>query len=234
MKIQLGIAKLLRISWYTPVLYRGAQQPLFNNKDLIYVPFCPLEHKKRANVLKDKIIFMSVGKYEQRKNHMQLLNAFIRLSKDFSNVYLKIIGATGSNERESFFASLQDYIKLNNIDNNVELKKNLSYSEMQQEYLNSSVFVFPARKEPASISQIEALSYGLPVICSTDNGTAHYVINNVSGFLIEPTEESIYSAMKKYVEDRDLLFDHSQNAYNDIQENYSYDKIFNVISNLIS
>ena len=56
-------------------------------------------------------------------------------------------------------------------------------------YKRNDVFVLLSEKEQASISQLEAMSYNLAIICSNDNGSAHYVKNSFNGFVIEPNKK---------------------------------------------
>ena len=58
----------------------------------------------------------------------------------------------------------------------------------------------PSIEEAASISQIEAMAHGLPVICSDDNGTAHYVKHGVNGFVVKADKESMIQALDYFLE----------------------------------
>ena len=69
---------------------------------------------------------------------------------------------------------------------------------MEAEYLAADVYVIPSTLEMASVSQLEAMSYSLPVICSDTNGTACYVEDGVNGFLFNPENtDDIVTAVQK-------------------------------------
>lgn len=88
---------------------------------------------------------------------------------------LTIVGSTGNLKRENYYLKLKakvDNLKLNDV---IELEKNVPYFNMGHYYKRNQVFILPSTNEPASVSQMEAMSYGLAIICTEDNGTAHYI-----------------------------------------------------------
>ena len=67
---------------------------------------------------------------------------------------------------------------------NVFFYEHIPFSEVSQFYKDSDVLVFPSLSDGFGSVQVEAMSYGLPVIASTS--CAHVVEHGCSGFLIPP------------------------------------------------
>ena len=53
-------------------------------------------------------------------------------------------------------------------------------------YAMADVFVFPSFREGLSVSVMEAMASGLPVVCSRIRGNTDMVEDGVNGFLVEP------------------------------------------------
>ncbi len=227
-----------KIPWYSPVLYYGNwNDTKQNNEYITYIPFFCEKNIPSVGIEKIKenkeIMFLCVAKYEKRKGIEELIKAVDILVRKGYKFKLTIIGSTGTKTREDFFLKLQekvDFLKLGVV---VELKKNIPYSRMSKEYSRHQVFILPTTKEPASVSQLEAMSYGLAIICSNDNGTAHYVKNQKNGFLIKPDSQSIGVAMEEYLTNFTLLFEHQKKSLYIIENELSIDKSCSALLNMI-
>src|SRR5690606_12551107 len=103
----------------------------------------------------------------------------------------------------------------------ITLLTNLNQDEVFAEFKKSHIFILPSEKEPASISQIEAMAHGLPVIISKDNGTRYVVREGVNGFLVNPNQEDIYNIFRYILDKKDTLLHWSLNALNTIANEYS-------------
>ena len=68
--------------------------------------------------------------------------------------------------------------------------------KIKQFYLDHDVFILPATKEPAAISPLEAMGFGLPAICSNTNGTRFYIENNTTGIIFE---DNSYKSLKRAI-----------------------------------
>jgi glycosyltransferase involved in cell wall biosynthesis len=86
-------------------------------------------------------------------------------------INLKLVGVF--HKYNKYYNELTEVI--NNSKHNITVEMNLEPERMEDIYLNSDLFILPSYKEPAAYSVLEAMSYGLPVICSNDNGTSCYL-----------------------------------------------------------
>jgi glycosyltransferase involved in cell wall biosynthesis len=121
--------------------------------------------------LKCPIKVLYVGSIVLRKGIQYLLEASKRLSdKKFE---FHIIGSSNLS-----------HSKLRLMYPNVIFHEHIPYSEVTQFYKDSDVLVFPSLSDGFGSVQVEAMSYGLPVIASTS--CADVVEHGNSGFLIPP------------------------------------------------
>ena len=171
-------------SWYSPVLFNSTFDKKFLKEDygIKYIPFC-MPPKKDLNLNPNSIIrFLTISKFEERKNLMLILKCFNDISRLGYKFHYTIIGQTGNAKREKYCDKLDEYIRENEL-KNISLIKNLSFDLLDNYYRKNDIFILNSVNETASISQLEAMSYGLPVIIGSDNGTASYVKDN--GFVID-------------------------------------------------
>lgn len=137
---------------------------------------------------KTTIEIFCIGKYEKRKNQRMLLEVIRELS-DNKAVHLTIAGECTSAAHEEYYKGLVNFIRESRLDEKVTLLKNLSREQVNKQYDKSDLFIIPSTAEPASISQLEAMAYGLPIICSDKNGTACYVEHGINGYLFKDNQK---------------------------------------------
>ena len=101
---------------------------------------------------------------------------------------------------------------------------------MEEEYLRADLFVIPSTREMASISQIEAMSYSLPVICSDSNGSACYVEHGVTGYLFRDCDkEDLQRQLEAMLCDRDKMKAMGAAGYRALLEKYNFDKYYDSV-----
>jgi glycosyltransferase involved in cell wall biosynthesis len=75
--------------------------------------------------------------------------------------------------------------------------------ELDRLYRNALCVVAPALLEDYGLTAIEAMAYGKPLIVCSDGGNLpNFVINEVNGLVVEPTQEAIASAVRRLADDR--------------------------------
>ena len=229
---------ILNIKWFTPVLYKG--KDMIGLKNLSYITYIPFFISPQLSVnekkeIQGRINFLCIAKYEPRKNIKLLIEVFANISKKYSNFKLTIIGTTGSKSRDDFFYKIKEMVSYLKLDNDIFLYKNIPYGEMKHYYQSSHVMILPSINEPASISQLEAMSYGLAIICTADNGTAHYICHKRNGFIIEPNFVNIYQTIVYYLENPDEAYIHGVESLNLLNQNFeisdNYKKLITLLQN---
>jgi glycosyltransferase involved in cell wall biosynthesis len=109
----------------------------------------------------------------------------------------------------------------------------LGYQKNVYKYLSiSDVFLFPSEHpEVLPMVLIEALSSGIPIVCSNIPGNNDIVIDGYNGFLINGTEKEYSDRFLKILQDQDLALRISNNAIKTAR--YKYDKEV-VVNKIIS
>ena len=141
-----------------------------------------LEEKYNID-LEDKFILGTVGRLDYQKNHEFLLNNFKEIEKIIPELAIVIIGE--GNEREK----LEKIIEKKGIGENVFLLGELSKAVKYTRAFN--VYVLPSRYEGLSISLIEALFSGVPILASDVGGNKEVISNKENLFELSDNEDFI-------------------------------------------
>lgn len=192
-----------------------------------YIPNTAIYVKNR-NLSKSII---SVGRLEKVKGYQYLLEVAKKIYPSFSDWKWDIYGE-GSLRNE-----IQEQIKLNGLDDFIELKGNIT--DLSKVYGNYSIYVMTSLYEGLPMSLLEAQAAGLPIVsfdCPT--GPAEIVENGVNGIIVQAYHvEKMVKALKSLMEDANLRESYaskaSVNLYRFSKENVMqrWIKLFNLISN---
>lgn len=147
---------------------------------------------------------VTVARYTQQKNVLTYLKA-VRMVKDMGlNVHFDWYGDKKHNadyyaeiEKEYQKLDISDYITLHNPNQKIE-----------EEYRKADIFCLPSLYEGYPNVVAEAMSCGLPILCSNVYENPYIVEEGVNGFLFNPESvEDIAGAIKKMA---DLSFKERQ------------------------
>ena len=95
-----------------------------------------------------------------------MAKAFKILVDNDKNYKLILVGKQKINGDDFVLKKISEFIKKNNLENKIILKGYLSVEELKRIYKSSALYVFPSVHEGFGIPIIEAMSMGLPVLCS--------------------------------------------------------------------
>ena len=166
-------------------------------KNIFFVPFAVETSDYLKKISNSSIRFLSISKFEKRKNHLMLLKVIKKLASIKKNNFsLTIIGEVSNEEHLKYFEECRQFIKENNMEALVKVYTNIPNEKIKQFYLAHDVFILPATKECAAISPLEAMGFGLPAICSNTNGTRYYIENNTTGIIFE---DNSYKSLKRAI-----------------------------------
>lgn len=229
--------ELLNFSWFTPVLFRmNDYGNLIKLNSVSFIPFFiyPKEYRRRKIAEDGKIKFLCVAKYEERKNIKLLLECFVQLSKIHHNFLLTVVGSTGTDERDSYLEEITAFVRDSDLVSAVELFANIPYSSMSKFYESHDVMILPSIMESASYSQLEAMAEGMAVICSNDNGSAHYIQHGENGFVVHATIDNLTNAIECYLKDSDLVALHGKRSCEIICKEYNMHESYLSLIKLMS
>jgi len=148
------------------------------------------------------------GQHEPRKALPLLLYAMSKLS-DIGKVYLSVLG-TGPKTKN--WKNLAESLSLNNIN----WYGRLSYEDAIQTMKNADVFVHTSFREATSLVLLEAMGWGLPVVCHDTCGMA-LAVDDTCGIKIPflNPQESIngfYNGINKLLNDPQLVMKYSKGS----------------------
>ena len=182
-RLNIKLFKFLKVHAYiTPIKTNYDAFKNFGVENVYYLPFVYPQNNWKIKIPKNSVNIISIGKFQKRKDQLLLLKVFNRLRNEGNDIKLCLIGELAD---KNYFNALRNFISENALSDYVCIKTNLSYPEIKNEYQNYDLFVLPAYNEPAAYSPVEALSNGLPVICSDENGTKCYIENGLNGYIFK-------------------------------------------------
>ncbi len=172
---------------------------IFSNFDN-YAPY--LNHPKRVNT--GTITFMYGGAIDRRMRVPELLDVFERLRVSYEGVRL-IIGGYGPEKKQCEEIVRQSPI----LSSSVEFHNVQAWEEIPDVYKRCDVLVNYASFSPGAGVVYSAIASGMGLITTTTiHASRTHVIDNYNGFLVDNKEE-LFTAMQRYVDDKDLLEKHS-------------------------
>lgn len=215
----------------TPVIGTKKQGTSIKPNDY-FVPFVinPRKSPEERTYFKDDTVqILCIGKYEIRKHHLMMMEVVKNLA-DRYKIHLTLIGEATTAFQKGYHQEVLDYRKEQEIEELVTVKTNVPRSRMEEEYLRADLFVIPSTREMASVSQIEAMSYSLPVICSDSNGSACYVEHGVTGYLFRDCDkEDLQRQLEAMLCDRDKMKAMGAAGYRALLEKYNFDKYYDSV-----
>lgn len=152
---------------------------------------------KMDSVSNNALKIIIVARYTYQKNALNFLKA-VRCVKDMGlKVHFDWFGDKSHNA--SYYTQVESTYYELDIDDYISLHD--SCQEIEKEYQKSDVLCLPSLYEGYPNVVAEAMSCGLPVICSNRYENPYIVENGVSGFLFNPEDvEDIALAIKKITE----------------------------------
>jgi Glycosyltransferase len=141
------------------------------------------EVRKSMGVPEDCILLLSIGELNENKNHQVVLKALAKLNN--KNVHYAI---AGRGDKKDY---LQILAKELGIENQIHL---LGFrTDAIQLYKASDLFVFPSFREGLSVSMMEAMASGCPIVCSRIRGNVDLVEDGIGGYLFKPDDDILLS-----------------------------------------
>lgn len=219
----------------TPVMGTKREGASIKENDY-FVPFVMEQQKapgERTYFTDDTIHILCIGKYEIRKHHLMLLHVVRQLQEKY-RIRLTLVGEATNHFQKEYCEQVRNYVAEHHMEDVVTVKTNVPRSEMEAEYLEADVYVIPSTREMASVSQLEAMSYSLPVICSDANGTACYVEDGVTGYQFKDCDQNdLRDKLDKMLSDRERMKEMGAAGYQAIAEKYSFEQYYDKILSIL-
>lgn len=172
----------------------------------------------------EKLVFLHISNLVSLKNPDKIINAALRLNKEFNNFELHI-GGDGDVNR------LNEMVDKNKAHAFIKTFPTLSLNEVATKMRASDCFILFSDYENFPCVLLEALSVGTPAI-ATNVGGIPEIINHRNGILISRSEEELYNAMK-HILIKNADFEKPEDHHRYIKDHFSiktisekFDKIY--------
>lgn len=158
------------------IILNGIDEFWINNRSL------EIENKKRDNIL-------YIGNFGNNKNVLGLLKAVLELKNKHPKVKIFLVGKNDSKNKKikQLIEQNSQYIKY--------LGPIYDKTELLNLYRSSSIFAMPSFSETFGLVYLEALSQGLPVICSKDQGIDGVFKSKIGEFVQPSSVKSIENGL---------------------------------------
>ena len=170
-------------------------------------------------------LIVAVGRLIAKKGFADLIRACGLLAEGGKALQCEIIGE-GPLENE-----LRAQIEQLDLQNRAALSGAKRQREVRQRFAAASVFVLPSVVDPeGGIDNLptvimEAMATGLPVISTNIGGIPEMVVENETGFLVQPGDAAaLAGAIEKLINDRPLAQRLGQAGYSRAQRLFSIEK----------
>lgn len=182
-----------------------------------------IDLKKKHN-LKNSLNILYLGTIKKIKGVDTLINAFMSLGLEYikNNTIMLMICGMGplkkSLEKKVWLGGFTEHIKFLGF---VDEKTKLEVFKM------SDIYVIPSHFEAQSISLLEAMSNGLPIIGTDTTGISNMIREGDNGLLFPVGDHFILkNKLKLLIEDEDLRLNLAAKSEEYYNENFNYDKWF--------
>ncbi|XP_031444934.1 alpha-1,3/1,6-mannosyltransferase ALG2 isoform X2 [Phasianus colchicus] len=157
---------------------------------------------------KTKFLFLSINRYERKKNLALALEALHELrgrldSHQWSEVHLVMAGGYDKRvlENVEHYEELRKIATKLNISDHVTFLRSFTDEQKISLLSNCVCVLYTPSNEHFGIVPLEAMYMRCPVIAVNSGGPLESILNNVTGFLCDPLPTQFSEAMEKIVRD---------------------------------
>ncbi|XP_028411562.1 alpha-1,3/1,6-mannosyltransferase ALG2-like [Dendronephthya gigantea] len=187
-----------------------------------------------------KHIFLSINRFERKKNLQLALEAFAILKDKISLEKWKkthLVMAGGYDERiaenKEHFIELVNFSKENNLTDHVTFIRSFSDQEKLALFVRCLCLIYTPTNEHFGIVPIEAMYMRRPVIAVNTGGPLETVIHGGTGFLCEPNKKAFSDAMQTVMEKLDLAKTLGEKGRDHVIGNFSFDAFSRNLDNIV-
>ncbi|CAN2389163.1 Glycosyltransferase Family 4, partial [Pristimantis euphronides] len=189
---------------------------------------------------KRKIVFLSINRYERKKNLDLALKSLCTLREKVSlqnweKVHLVIAGGYDERVRENveYYQELHQLTVHYDISNHVSFLRSFSDKQKYNLLHNCTCVLYTPSNEHFGIVPVEAMYMHCPVIAVNSGGPLESIVDNITGFLCPPKREAFADAMEKFITDCTLRTTMGISGHARVMEKFSSEAFSNQLYHYI-
>jgi glycosyltransferase involved in cell wall biosynthesis len=165
-----------------------------------------------------------VGALHEKKG-IYILLEIAKLLKDSNVNFTLEIAGEWENSKDKVKA--ENYIEQNNLSKKIKFLGLIHNEKKWEFYKKIDVFVLPSHNEGQPLVLIEAMGFGIPIVCSGVGAIPDTVISGYNGFIIEDYKANKYfEKIKKIIGDKDYYKEISLNNLKTFECRFKADDYF--------
>ncbi len=212
--VDLGIAPIEKLK----NIYSGIDLSLFINEKND-------QFRKELNLDSSHLLLGSVGRLSHQKDPITMIEAFFIVIKRFPNAHLALVG-DGELRNEIL-------IKIDQLQLNGKVHLTGNRNNPWKIYYSLDLFIMSSIYEGLGRSITEALSCGVPVVCTSVEGVPEIVRDNETGILVPPKNSSaLANGIIKSLNDMDNARKMAEEGRKFVNENFDVKKMVDDIDTL--
>jgi glycosyltransferase involved in cell wall biosynthesis len=185
-------------------------------------------HVNGAVVPKPYILL--TNRHSPQKRFEYVLWALKRIKNEVPRLSLVITG-----QETKYTDQLRYLVNSLNLNGKVRFVGLVSENDLQRLYSGAALYVYPAPEEDFGMGIVEAMAAGTPVIAWNNAGPSEIVINNETGFLVNPYDTEEFARKISILASEPSLVERMGRAgYEYVKENFSYERHNKILSNALS
>ena len=212
--VDLGIAPIEKLK----NIYSGIDLTLFINEKND-------QFRKELNLDSNHLLLGSVGRLSNQKDPITMIEAFCIVIKRFPNAHLTLVGD----------GELRDeiLIKIDQLQLNGRVHLTGNKNDPWKIYHSLDLFIMSSIYEGLGRSITEALSCGVPVVCTSVEGVPEIVRDNKTGILVPPKDPgALATGIIKSLNDMDNARKMAEEGRKFVNENFDVKKMVDDIDTL--
>ncbi|RCV08839.1 hypothetical protein SEVIR_1G365800v4 [Setaria viridis] len=172
-----------------------------------------------------KLNFLSINRFERKKNLDLAISAFalLRSGGALQDATLTVAGGYDKRLKENvdYLEELKRLAVTEGVSGQVKFVTSCSTSERNELLSNCLCVLYTPKDEHFGIVPLEAMAAHKPVIACNSGGPVETVVNEVTGFLCDPSPAEFSKAMLKLVNDPDLALRMGKQARDHVVQKFS-------------
>jgi len=162
--------------------------------------------RSRKNLKPSRIIY--IGNFTRNKNVKNLIKAFLLLHGQNKSLRLDLVGKGGADEKKIIELAMLNKDKINYHGPIYDKER------LKAIYQNAHIFAMTSISETFGLVYLEALSQGIPIVCSKNQGIDHTFDHKIGEFVDPKSTDSIQAGLQKILTNYESYMNESIDFFN--------------------